>query len=142
MPIRKSEARWNGTLQDGNGTMKVGGGAFEGAYSFSSRFEEGTGTNPEELIGAAHAGCFSMALSGALGKAGFTPEHIETRAAVHLNKADGGFVIARVVLDTEARVPGIDEDTFQQQAEGAKENCPVSKALQGVQIELNARLLD
>ncbi|HEX9994540.1 MAG TPA: OsmC family protein [Acidimicrobiales bacterium] len=140
MPARTANARWDGTLQEGKGTMRLGGGAFEGQYSFSSRFEEGAGTNPEELIGAAHAGCFSMALSGALGRAGYTPTSVETTARVHLEKGESGFRISRIELDTTAEVPGIDEATFQEQAEAAKANCPVSQALAGVDIQLNARL--
>ena len=140
MPTRTADARWQGSLQDGQGTMKMATGAYEGPYSFQSRFEEGDGTNPEELIGAAHAGCFSMALSGALGKAGYEPESVETIATVHLDKAGEGFKITRVQLDTKARVPGIDNDEFQKQAEGAKEACPVSQALGGVEISLNAEL--
>lgn len=141
MPVRKSEAAWNGDLQNGRGTMKFGGGAFEGAYSFSSRFEEGTGTNPEELIAAAHAGCFSMALSGGLTKAGHAPERIQTTASVRLDKSDAGFTITRITLDTEGEVPGIDEATFQEQAETAKKNCPVSRLLTGAEITVNARLV-
>ena len=121
--------------------MKLGSGAFEGAYSFTSRFEEGTGTNPEELIGAAHAGCFSMALSAGLGRSGFTPKRIQTTAKVHLIKAEEAFKIGKVELSTEAEVPKIDEKTFLEHAEGAKKNCPVSKALAGVEIQLNARLV-
>jgi len=121
--------------------MKLGSGAFEGAYSFTSRFEEGTGTNPEELIGAAHAGCFSMALSAGLGRSGFTPKRIQTTAKVHLIKAEDAFKIGKVELSTEAEVPQIDEKTFLEHAEGAKKNCPVSKALAGVEIQLNARLV-
>lgn len=141
MPVRKSEAAWNGDLQNGRGTMKFGGGAFEGAYSFSSRFEEGTGTNPEELIAAAHAGCFSMALSGGLTKAGHAPERIQTTASVRLDKSDAGFTITRITLDTEGEVHGIDEATFQEQAETAKKNCPVSRLLTGAEITVNARLV-
>lgn len=141
MPVRKAQARWDGPLQKGKGSMKFGSGAFDGAYSFASRFEEGTGTNPEELIGAAHAGCFSMAFSGVLGRAGFEPEHIETRARVHLDKQESGFSITRIELHTEGRVPDIDEQTFRQHAEDAKKNCPVSRALQGVKIEVDAHLL-
>ena len=140
MAVRKAEAVWRGTLQGGKGTMKLSSGAFEGQYSFSSRFEEGTGTNPEELIGAAHAGCFSMALSGQLGRAGFTPNSIQTTARVHLNKVESGFKITRVHLETEADVPGIDAQTFQENAEAAKAGCPVSQALAGVEITLDARL--
>src|SRR5687767_7931634 len=112
MPVRNAAAQWEGTLQEGKGQMRLGGGAYEGPFSFSSRFEDGTGTNPEELIAAAHAGCFSMALSGALGRGGFTPNSVKTTAGVHLNKTDEGFRIQRIDLVTEADVPGIDSDTF------------------------------
>ena len=142
MPTRTADARWEGSLQDGRGTMKMATGAYEGPYSFQSRFEEGDGTNPEELIGAAHAGCFSMALSGALGKAGHEPESVETTAKVHIDKAGEGFEITRVELDSKARVPGIDRDEFEKQAQGAKEGCPVSQALTGVEISLNAELVE
>lgn len=141
MPVRTAEAEWRGALQDGDGTMSFGGGAFSGAYSFGSRFEEGEGTNPEELIAAAHAGCFSMALAGALGQAGHAPESVRTTARVHLDKQDGGFAVTRSRLETEARVPGIDEEEFQRHAEAAKEGCPVSKALAALDIELEARLV-
>ncbi len=140
MPARTADARWEGGLKDGNGTMKFGGGAFDGAYSFKSRFDEGTGTNPEELIAAAHAGCFSMAFSSALEKAGFTPESVRTVATVHLTKDDAGFSISRIDLKTEATVPGIDEAKFQEVAEGAKKGCPVSRALAAVEIHLDATL--
>ena len=140
MPARTATARWQGGLRDGNGTMRLGSGAFEGQYSFSSRFEEGNGTNPEELIGAAHAGCFSMALSAGLEAAGFTPTSVETTAKVHLVPGDGGFRIGRIDLTTSAEVPGIDPAAFQEQAETAKANCPVSKALAGVDIQLEASL--
>lgn len=120
--------------------MKFGSGAYEGAYSFASRFEEGTGTNPEELIGAAHAGCFSMALSADLAKAGHSPESVETKAEVTLEITDSGPLISDITLNVKATVPGIDEDTFMQFAEGAKKNCPVSKALASTQITLNASL--
>ena len=140
MPARTADAQWEGSLQDGKGTMRFGSGAFEGQYSFASRFEDGTGTNPEELIAAAHAGCFSMALSGGLGRAGFTPDRVHTTAKVHLEKGDAGFRISRIELDTEATIPGIDDATFQEQAETAKQNCPVSKLLTGAEITLTARL--
>jgi osmotically inducible protein OsmC len=140
MPARTATARWQGGLRDGNGTMRLGSGAFEGQYSFSSRFEEGTGTNPEELIGAAHAGCFSMALSAGLEAAGFTPTSVETAATVHLVPSDPGFRISRIDLTTSAVVSGIDSAAFQEQAETAKANCPVSKALTGVDIHLDASL--
>src|SRR5262245_22922658 len=140
MPTRKAHARWEGDLKSGKGTMKVGSGAWEGAYHFASRFESGAGTNPEELIGAAHAGCFSMALTAGLNKAGFEPRHVETKATVHLEKGESGFAITVIELDSEADVPGIDEATFQKQAEAARTGCPISKALAGVEIRLKARL--
>ena len=140
MAVRNAEAVWNGGLRDGNGTMKLGSGAYEGSYSFASRFEEGGGTNPEELIAAAHAGCFSMAFSAALGKAGFRPERIATTAKVHLEKVGEAFGITRIELSTDATVPDIDEAKFQEIANGAKTNCPVSKALAAVEITLDARL--
>jgi lipoyl-dependent peroxiredoxin len=141
MPARTANARWEGGLRDGKGNMRLGGGAFEGQYSFSSRFEEGVGTNPEELIAAAHAGCFSMAFSGGLEKAGFSPNSVETEAKVHLSPADGGgFRISRIDLVTNADVPNIEEDAFQQAAQAAKEGCPVSKALAAVEITVNATL--
>jgi lipoyl-dependent peroxiredoxin len=140
MPERTATARWEGGLQQGTGTMRLGSGAFEGRYSFSSRFEEGTGTNPEELIGAAHAGCFSMALSAGLERAGHAPASIETTARVHLERAESGFRISRIDLNTTADVPGIDAAAFDEQAQTAKANCPVSQALAGVDIQLDARL--
>jgi osmotically inducible protein OsmC len=140
MPERTATARWEGGLQDGKGIMRLGSGAFEGQYSFSSRFEDGTGTNPEELIGAAHAGCFSMALTAGLERAGHPPTSIETSARVHLERAESGFRIPRIELDCTATVPGIDDAAFQEQAATAKANCPVSKALAGVDIKLAARL--
>jgi lipoyl-dependent peroxiredoxin len=141
MPVRSASAVWEGDLKGGKGTMRLGSGAFEGQYSFSSRFEEGTGTNPEELIGAAHAGCFSMAFSNGLATAGFTPKRVQTQAKVTFGPTDSGLRISKIELDCEANVPGIDEKTFQAQAEEAKKNCPVSKALTGVDITLNARLV-
>lgn len=141
MAVRTAEAEWKGNLREGQGTMKLGSGAFEGRYSFPSRFESGPGTNPEELIGAAQAGCFSMALSAGLSRAGFTPTRIHTTATVHLEKVGEGFQITRIELQTEAQIPGIDDKTFQEQAETAKKNCPVSKALAGPQISLKARLV-
>jgi osmotically inducible protein OsmC len=140
MPTRRSEARWEGRLRDGKGTMKFGSGAFEGQYSFASRFEQGKGTNPEELIGAAHAGCFSMALSGALEKAGHVPEWIETTAAVSVEKVGDGFTITKSELSTRAKVPGLDRDAFVDLARQAKAGCPVSRALTGVEITLRAEL--
>lgn len=141
MPQRKADAVWKGDLKGGKGTMKFGSGAFEGSYSFASRFEEGTGTNPEELIGAAHAGCFSMALSNELAQAGFTPKSVETNANVTLEMIDGDPTISKIKLTVKANVPDIDDDEFQNFATGAKENCPVSKALGGVNISLDASLI-
>jgi osmotically inducible protein OsmC len=141
MPIRTASARWEGNLPEGSGTIKTGKGGYQGNYSFKSRFEEGEGTNPEELIGAAHAGCYSMALSGALANAGFTPTSVETTAKVHLDKTDAGFTVTRIELQTVGDVPGIDEGTFQKVAEGAKENCPISRLLSpGAEISLSATL--
>jgi osmotically inducible protein OsmC len=141
MPVRSADAVWEGDLRGGRGRMKFGSGAFDGQYSFSSRFEEGVGTNPEELIGAAHAGCFSMAFANELSKAGFTPTSVKTTADVHLERGAAGFSIARIVLRTEAQVPGISEDQFQEIAEGAKKGCPVSRALAATEIGLEARLV-
>jgi osmotically inducible protein OsmC len=141
MPTRDSEAVWTGDLKNGNGTVKLGSGAWQGAYSFTSRFESGTGTNPEELIAAAHAGCFSMAFAHGLSQAGFTPRRVQTTAKVHLEKTPAGFSIPRIELHTEADVPNIDEASFKEQAETAKTNCPVSKVLAGAEITLDARLV-
>jgi lipoyl-dependent peroxiredoxin len=141
MIVRHSEAEWTGNLQEGKGTIKLGSGAYQGQYGFRSRFENGPGTNPEELIAAAHAGCFSMALSAGLSKAGHPPTRVHTTAKVVLDKVGEGFAITRIDLETEAEVPGIDEAQFQQQAEGAKKGCPVSKALAGPQINLKATLV-
>jgi len=140
MPIRTSEAMWEGNLIKGKGKMKLGSGAFEGSYSFGSRFENSPGTNPEELIGAAHAGCFSMALSMILDQAGYKVEQIHTLARVHIDKVGEGFKITTIELETEGKVPGIDERTFKEKAETAKKGCPVSMALTGVDIRLQARL--
>jgi lipoyl-dependent peroxiredoxin len=141
MPKRSASARWDGSLQEGNGTMRMASGAYEGPYSFQSRFEEGDGTNPEELIAAAHAGCFSMALSGELGKAGHEPESVETEATVHLDKVEGGFAIKRIELRSRVSAPGVDDAAFQEAAEAAKKGCPVSQALAAVEsIELDAQL--
>jgi osmotically inducible protein OsmC len=140
MPVRSSTAEWKGTLQEGSGHMVVGKGAYDGPYSFASRFEEGTGTNPEELIAAAHAGCFSMALSGGLTRAGTPPTSIATTAKVHLDRGETGFSITRIDLETVGEVPGVDADAFQKAAEGAKAGCPVSRALKAVEITIKATL--
>ena len=140
MPTRNAMAMWEGDLKSGKGSMKLGSGAYEGQYSFASRFENGTGTNPEELIAAAHAGCFTMAFSNGLSQAGHVPTKVETIAKVHLEKSDAGFGISRIDLVTEAVVPGLDETKFQELAEAAKKNCPVSKLLAAAEITLDAKL--
>jgi lipoyl-dependent peroxiredoxin len=141
MAVQNASAEWNGTLKEGAGRMSVGSGSIDGPYTFVSRFETGSGTNPEELIGAAHAGCFSMALSAALGRAGHNPTSIRTNARVHLGTTDAGPTITQIELDVEGEVPGLDASQFQEFAEGAKKNCVVSRALGGVEkITLNARL--
>ena len=141
MAVRKSSAVWNGGLKDGNGTLKLGSGAFEGGYSFSSRFEDGKGTNPEELLAAAQAGCFAMALAAGLEKAGFSPKRVSATAAAHLTKDDSGLSISRFELVCEAEVPGIDAAAFAEHAEAAKKNCIVSRALSAVPRNLDARLV-
>jgi osmotically inducible protein OsmC len=141
MPIRSSNAIWEGTLKQGKGMLTVGDGVYKGPYSFASRFEKGSGTNPEELIAAAHAGCFSMALAYGLEQAGYSPEQVKTVAHVHLDKVGDGFQITSIELKTEAKVPGIDEKEFLEQAEAAKSGCPVSQALKGPQIRLQAKLV-
>ena len=141
MPIRKAEAEWKGNLSRGSGRMKLGSGAFEGPYSFASRFKNGTGTNPEELLGAAHASCFSMALSHSLSESGHIPDVVHTKAGVHIDQVADGFKITTIELETEGVVPGIDEQTFQEQAETVKERCPVSQALAGMDIRLRAKLV-
>jgi lipoyl-dependent peroxiredoxin len=141
MPIRSASARWQGNLTEGSGTIKTGKGGIQGNYSFKSRFEEGEGTNPEELIGAAHAGCFSMAFSKALADAGFTPTSVETVAKVHMDKTDAGFSVTKIDLETVGDVPGVDDGTFQKIAEDAKANCPISRLLSpGAEITLSAKL--
>jgi osmotically inducible protein OsmC len=141
MATRNGSAEWRGDLKGGSGTVKVGDGIFEGNYSFSSRFEEGEGTNPEELIAAAHAGCFSMALSLVLTEADHPPDSIKAEARVHLRIVEGLPTIAKIDLDVEGSVPGLDEDAFRSYAEKAKDGCVVSRALAGVpEITLDARL--
>jgi osmotically inducible protein OsmC len=141
MPIRKSEAAWQGNLMEGNGHMRLGTGAYDGPFSFQSRMENGDGTNPEELIAAAHAGCFSMAFSAGLAKAGFTPKRVHTTASVHFDKVETGFAITGIDLEMEADVPGLDEAKFLEVAQGAKKGCPVSRALAATPITLKARLI-
>lgn len=141
MPVRKAEAMWKGDLASGHGWVKSESGAVEGTYSAASRFESGSGTNPEELLGAAHAGCFSMALSHELAQAGHTPIAVDTTARVTIEKQAGGFAITAIALSTKCDVPGIDSETFQTLAHDAKENCPVSRALKAVPISLEADLV-
>jgi osmotically inducible protein OsmC len=141
MPARTAEAEWRGNLTEGKGRIKAQSGTLDAPYDFRARTADGKGTNPEELIAAAHAGCFSMALSAGLGASGLTPERIKTTAKVFLEKQGDAFAIPRIELETEATVPGIDDATFQKHAEKAKANCPVSKALAGTAISLKARLV-
>jgi osmotically inducible protein OsmC len=140
--FRTSEAEWKGNLKQGGGTVKLGSGAFEGQYSFVSRFESGKGTNPEELIAAAHAGCFSMALSVALEKAGHVADRVHTVARVHLERDQVGFMVQKIELQTEVKAPGLTNDELQELALGAKKNCPISRALAAVPtITLDAKLV-
>ena len=140
--VRKGSAVWNGSLKEGKGTVSTESGTVSNAqYSFSTRFENGKGTNPEELIAAAHAGCFSMALSAQLGNAGITPQSLETTAAVTLEKLDSGFTITKIHLDLVARIPGVDKAVFDKAAADAKAGCPVSKVLKGAEITLTTKLL-
>jgi len=138
MTTRTSSAEWKGTLKEGAGSMKLASGAYEGPYTYASRFESGKGTNPEELIGAAHAGCYSMFLSALLSGAGFTPTRIATTATVHLTE---GPTISLIELNTEAEVPGVSPEVFQEKALEAKQKCPVSKVLAATEIKLNAKLV-
>jgi lipoyl-dependent peroxiredoxin len=140
--IRTADAHWNGDLKAGSGTMKLGSGAYEGQYSFKSRFESGAGTNPEELIAAAHAGCFSMALANALATAGHTAEHVHTVAKVDFGRDDKGPVISKIELIGEVKAPGLDDAKLQEIAKKAKEGCPVSRALAAVpSITLSIKLV-
>jgi osmotically inducible protein OsmC len=141
MTVRKADAVWKGSLREGAGELALESGAFRGPYTFKSRFEQGKETNPEELLGAAHAGCFTMALTAALGREKFTPTEVHTTASVHLEQtAAGAFSITRIELRTRARVAGIPAERFAALAADAKQNCPVSKALAGVEITLDAAL--
>ena len=140
MPTRSSSAQWSGNLARGNGTMSLGRGAFEGSYSFASRFESGDGTNPEELIAAAHAGCFSMALAAALSADDHVPDSVNTTAEVTIETVEGNPTITRSELTTEVKVDGLDDGEFQSYAEGARSGCAVSRALGGVEISLDAKL--
>ena len=140
MPTRKAHARWEGSIKEGKGQVDFGNGAFKAPYSFASRFEDGKGTNPEELLGAAHAGCFAMALSLFLGNAGFKPDFIDATAHVTVSPEGGGFKITKSHLVCKAKVPGIDGAAFAKHAEAAKAGCPVSQALAGTEITLEAKL--
>ena len=143
MTIRDASAEWHGALKDGSGRLRLGSGVFEGAYSFPSRFENGPGTNPEELIAAAHAGCFSMALTAILGSEGHTPDAIHTVAKVHLGATTAGPTITRIELETEASVAGMAAEDFERLAQKAKAACLVSRALAGVAaITLKASLIE
>ncbi len=142
MPVKKASAKWNGDLKAGNGNMKLGSGTYEGAFTFASRFENGEGTNPEELIGAAHAGCYSMALSNELHSAGHKSEFVSTKAEVTFDFVDGAPTITLIKLISEAKVPGLDNESFQKIAEATKFACPVSRALKATKIELEASLVD
>jgi osmotically inducible protein OsmC len=142
MPERSGSAEWQGDLPGGSGKLTVGDGVFEGSYSFASRFEEGEGTNPEELIAAAHAACFAMAFSNVLATNGHTPESVKANARVVLKEVDGAPTLARIELSAQGKVPGIDEEEFQRLADEAKRDCPVSRALAGVpEIKLDATLV-
>lgn len=141
MAVRHATAKWQGTLKEGSGHLVVQSGAFEGPYSFSTRFEDGAGTNPEELLGAAHAGCYSMALNAALERAGHTPNYVNTTAKVHLERTEKGMAITKIELAVEADVPGLSEADFQQHAEATKTGCIVSVALANVPMELSAKLV-
>ena len=142
MPTRTAEAVWNGSLLEGKGTLTTGSKAFSGPYNWQARSGDAPGTNPEELLGAAHAGCFSMALSHQLAQAGHPPKRVHTTAKVTFEKQTEGFAITGIALTTEAEVPGIDDAAFQKFANGAKDGCPVSKALKATPITLNAKLVN
>ena len=142
MVMRTATAEWRGRVRDGAGTVSLGSGAFQGSYSFGSRFEEGAGTNPEELLGAAHASCFSMALSLLLTEAGYMPTRIRTAAQVRIERSGNGFAITHIALATDGDVPGLDARTFAAHAEVASKSCPISKALAAVDITLTAELLE
>ena len=141
MPVRRAEATWNGDLKSGHGSLKSRSGNVSGSYSAASRFEDGSGTNPEELIAAAHAGCYSMALSAMLAAKGFTPQSVQTEAAVTIEKKGEGFAITGIRLTTKGRIPGIEREVFAEIAEQAKTGCPVSQALAAVAISLEAELV-
>ncbi|MBD3257752.1 OsmC family peroxiredoxin [candidate division GN15 bacterium] len=137
---KNAQAHWEGSLKQGKGNMQVGSGSYNSEYEAASRFESGNGTNPEELIGAAHAGCYSMSLAKTLTEAGHEPKRVDTKAAVELEKSGDGFQISTITLTTEAEVPGMDENVFTKLANQARDDCVVSKALKGVTIDLKTNL--
>ena len=139
MSVRTAQAQWNGTLKEGKGVMKFSN--YSGPYTFASRFEEGDGTNPEELVGAAHAGCFSMFLSALISGEKLTPESVETKATVHLERDDIGPVIKTIELDTKVKCPGLSQEKFDELAKAAKQKCPISRLYSSAEIKLNATLL-
>jgi len=141
MVERKSDASWQGDLKSGKGEMALGSGAYKGGFSFDSRFQAGSGTNPEELIAASLAGCYAMALSNSLASAGYVPDDVRSSATAHLEQVEGGFAITRIDLKTEAKVPGIDAATFKEHADSMAKGCPVAKALSGTRIEHDSRLV-
>lgn len=141
MAVRSANAKWQGTLKEGNGHLSLGSGAYEGQYNFSSRFEEGVGTNPEELLGAAHAGCYSMALNATMERAGITANYVNTTAKVHIGREDGTLKITQIDLHVEADVPGVDEAQFMQMAEDTKTGCIISIALSAVPMTLEVKLV-
>ena len=140
MTVRKAEAQWTGSLREGRGEIALESGAFRGPYTFKARFEEGKETNPEELLGAAHAACFTMALTALLARQQLAPTKIHTTASVHIEQVPGGFSIPRIDLQTRATIPGIDAEKFAALAADAKQNCPVSKVLAAAEISLDAKL--
>ena len=142
MPVRSAQAVWEGTSREGKGTVRAEGGGFQGPYSYGSRFEEGAGTNPEELLAAAHAACFSMALSSRLTKAGTPPKRVQARSHVTIEKVEGDWSVTGIRLEVEANVPGASQGDFDRLAEDAKVNCPISRALRAVPITLEARLAE
>lgn len=141
MPVRSAEATWQGTLKEGEGNIKLESGAYDGAFNFVSRFESGSATNPEELLGAAHAGCFTMALNSRLFNNGFAPTRVHTVAQVSLEKGESGFGISHIHLITEAEVPNLSAEDFAAHAEATKESCIVSRALSAVPMSIEAKLL-
>jgi osmotically inducible protein OsmC len=141
MAVRKADAKWQGGLREGSGQVRIGEAGQYQPYSFGSRFEEGVGINPEQLLGAAHAACYSMALSADLERAGFVPEEVQTKAQVFFEKIDPGWTVTRIHLIVAAKVPGIDPEAFDAATSAAKDGCPISRALKAVEVTLEAQLL-